>query len=141
MAQNTADTTEATTPISNSTISAVARKHDVAEEKVSQLMDKIQSEIEQHGLVSDFDALHDVVGDKSNVRVYLTQHATEVDELASHAAGQAGINFPQYVSAEQIAREAFDRDAKERYWQLFGSEQGAVDATGAGDALVVKTDE
>jgi cytidylate kinase len=140
MARNTANTTEAQTPVSDSRIQAVADTNDVSEEKVRALMAQIQTQIDEHGLVSEFDDLHEVIGDDSNVRVYLTQHSTEVDELASYAAGKTGINFPQFVSAEQVAREVYDREARERYWGMFGTEQDAVDATGAADALVVRTD-
>lgn len=138
MAPNNANTTEAQTPISDSAIEYVANRHDIARSDVRAVLDRIQGDIGEYELVDDFDSLHEFIGERDGVRVYLTQHATEVDELAGHASGAVGVEFPDFVGAPQVVREAFDREAKQRFADLFGGQDDAVGATGHADALIVR---
>jgi hypothetical protein len=137
MSQNT-DADDASTPVHDETIRAVAERNDVSERDVRELLDQIAADIHDHELRADFDEHHDFKGTSQGARVYLCQHGLEVDELASAAAEQIRAEFPAAMPPSDIARAAFDRDLRDRHAKVVGGRDEAVGATSTMDALLVR---
>jgi len=140
MTQNTNAVDEAQTPVHNATIRAVAERHDVPEDDVRELLDQVEGEINEHELRSDFDEYHEFRGVSQGVRVYLCQHAIEVDELASEAAEAIRPDY-DHVAPATLVTMAFDRDLHERHAGAVGGRDEAVATTSTMDALLTHDDE
>lgn len=131
-------TDDATTPVHDETIRAVADRHDVSERDVRDLLDQIAADIHEHELRADFDEYHDFRGTSRGVRVYLCDHGHAISELAGYAAEEIRAEFPADAPPSAIARMAFDRELRERHAALVGGRDEAVGATGTMDALLVR---
>ena len=140
MSRNTDAVDEAQTPVHDETIRAVAERHGVPGRDVRELLDQVAADIDEHELRSDFDEYHELRGVSQGVRVYLCQHAVEVDELASEAAEAIRPDY-NHVAPATLVTMAFDRDLRERHAKAVGGRDEAVGATSTMDALLTHDDE